>query len=225
MRAFYFKGLRLPKRGEGWEAVLARGGGGEAVGVKRTWATRNPESPNYRADVVVETQIPLVAAIADLDAAETLDAIVLQTTTSLVGLSSSAGHLSRVRDTDRRADVTGGPYTGSVAVSHDAFDDAWTPEVGRLLLVRNPSAGAGFVAEIAAVGVGTVTIDLGSESVSSAWELLEVVSYYPTAVFETWSPGRPDVRDRSDEWRSRVAWTFTAYGAPVFASAHAITPE
>lgn len=226
MRGFYFKGCRLWERGEEWHSVPSRSDGSGALGARRKYATKSGHAPNWQREVVVTTIVEEVTAQADLDQHDTLDVIARRIEERLIALSQTPGDLARVADVSQRANVTGGPYSAGsgVVVSHDTPAGSWTPTAGRLVLFRNPSTRAGFVATISSTGSGTITCDL-DEDVSTAWDVLPVVAVYPDVHFENVDPGRAELDRATDRWRPGLEFTFSSRSDSENATAHDVAMD
>ena len=225
MRAFFFNGVRLWEQGEEWHTSASRGARSDGIGVDQMHGYINPASPNWSRQVSVTTFIGLVTAYGDLSRADTLDAMLHQLESRLIAQSKTLGNLSRCTDSDRRAVVTGGPYAANEAaqpVSLGAPGGGWAPAQDRLVLLRNPTTGDGFVTPITAIPIaGSISVVLPVQ-VTSAWEAVDVVAYFPSVQFDGLRPGVASPDDRTDEWRPSVEFAFTASADPVYAAAHLV---
>jgi len=223
VRGAYWQGVRL------WEAFQRIDASAQAStsvlhqGVDRQYAARNADSHNFTRPIRVETVVP-----ADkTDSGDLPDWLVvriqlLDVERDLISIADSTpqGPLSICQDVDRKADVSGGPYSGNAqTISHGTAGGSWTPTAGRKVLVRKPSSGEGFVATIDSVGSGTVTLDVPSGyTVTSDWDLVDVQLVFPDCAYRTMSGGDPS------EWEEvgipKVAYDFDCESDPAWATAH-----
>lgn len=227
-RAAYFKGVRLWEWFQEGDPWAQRTTMGVHEGLGRSWADRVPDSPNFDREIPIYCVVDQMAAESDLSGLTSIENVLHDVEADLIANSKTAGHLSICDDPERKADVTGGPYSGDAAVvAHGAVGGSWSRQAGRYVLARNPASGEGFVAPIQAVDASAtdLTFDIPSGvSVTSAWDLVDVQRAYESCTYLRMHGG--SARDsgmdsaEGDQWRATVTYFIACNGAVLMATAH-----
>ena len=215
-RAIYFGGVRL------WEVFQSMtlspaSSPSMQSGLGREFSNPVPYSPNTVSGVSIETFINPVDAIDDLSREQTLQVTLLKMAALMADLQSSGQThpVCSVDDTDRSAGVSGGPYApgSGVSVLIDAPGGGWHPTANRYVLVRQPQSGVGFAALMTTATDSAIRIDLPVQ-IDATWVVLDCQWYVPSCVFQSFSPGTPNLD--ADVYRDGVDYSFEAYASPVY---------
>ncbi len=222
-RVAYFKGVQLWEHFQELEGPAERGELGQNLGIHQTWAVQFGDSPNFsRPELRVSCVVGPVEPYDDLPERATLDLVIAQVEAALVAGGATAGDLAIAYDAYRRAQVdNAGPYAAgtAVAVGHDGEQGGWIPAVGKYVLVRNPSTGAGWVSEIKGVASGQLNLDLEAQ-IDEDWEIVSVQIWYADVWYVRQAVGERD--PEQDAFRRGVDYSFAGASNPITAAAHAV---
>lgn len=221
VRGAYWQGIRLWEVFQKIDPWAQRTTDAAHQGVEQKYQTRNADSPNFGRQMQVRT---VVAADEDRREADAPDWIalliqLLDVEKDLVALAAGTpqGDLCICYDVNRKADVSGAETAGTaVVVEYTGLSAGWVPTVGRYVLARNPTTGAGFASPITAVVANTsITIDL-DVNLTNAWDLVDVQIVLPDCAYRTMNGGT------IDEWDEKgspdVTYEFDCESDPLFHS-------
>ena len=224
MQAAFYKGVLLWQYLQEIDFPASRTDDPGYSGLRRKRRGSSPKSPGFGRQISVKCQVDPQADYDDLEAGATLLLGQVQLDDALIDVSDGQAHLSYAQNHEDVAQITGGPYAAgsNVPVSHDAFTSGWTAIAGRLVLLRSPATGAGFVTSIGTVGTGTLTLLETSEEITDAWEMIYVQGYWPEAVYLTTQHGSLSSAGKRQDWKPEVIYEFTTGAALISAAAHAV---
>lgn len=223
--AWYYAGIRLRDN----EVLYRESYAGDVDtdgGVTRKTGTINPDSPNFRGAIEVQTEIPPNTARAGLTRHTSLMIDLAAHAAELRTVTWGALHaLARVEDEDRRGDASGSGVEGVTLVAVSGLGAGWVPAVGEYVLLREVGGPDGFVAEVLAYSGGNVSIYAPQGVPASGWEILRTELHYPHTKFVGMDPGGPPSGDpAANVYRSAqnpVTFSFLTHGDPTYALAHA----
>ena len=192
-----------------WDPQDNRTGAMARQGVFQTRVKNVPDSPNFDGVITVRTCIDKVTPLPGISAQGTFRIGMDQVAARLRGGGSSLGDLAWVDDVSRLASVVGGPYPspGPSVVTVSPPGGGWSPTAGHYVVLRNPTTQEGLVAVIEAVGASTITVTHDGHTITSDWEVSDVLMHWPDAGYLRHIAGEPQ-NSGADTFRSNVSWVF-----------------
>lgn len=224
-KVVYFNGVRLWEWLKHWKPTPTRGAPIRKTGVARKLSKQNPHSPNFTYEIAVHTSVRPVTALAGthLGRQETFNLQMLQTEQKLIEQSDGHGYLAWVQDNSwsitPTAVINPGSFPGTGTIQH-GVSPPYTPAVGNLILLRNPTTGDGFVSPILSLGTNEFQLSF-AQSVSTSWRAMLVEFYFPEAVFENLQ-GWESASQAEDRHTFNATYLFTATAHLVYPSGYTV---